>query len=318
VFAAAEERVTELAEQGYTVVPDALDPGLVARLSAALDRALERYPDRIRAEPEKRRSQLYGIPALDPVFVEPLLQPTTMPIVCTFLGWNIHLHHSHADLTRPLPPGERSSYRWHRDMQSTTYTLPPPLPLLSIKVGYFLTDVTTPDRGSVLVIPGSHRTDQLQRAEDFAQDQPTAAMDRALERYPDRIRAEPEKRRSQLYGIRAEDFAQDQPTAVPVLAPAGSALLLDARTWHSVGKNFSAVERRMAYYAYTYRWIRPSEDVDLPADRLAELTPVQRQLLGAATSTQGFHFPRAEDVPLRELVRASPIRPRTLEAELTA
>ena len=279
MFAAAEERVTELAEQGYTVVPDALDPGLVARLSAALDRALERYPDRIRAEPEKRRSQLYGIPALDPVFVEPLLQPTTMPIVCTFLGWNIHLHHSHADLTRPLPPGERSSYRWHRDMQSTTYTLPPPLPLLSIKVGYFLTDVTTPDRGSVLVIPGSHRTDQLQRA---------------------------------------EEFAQDQPTAVPVLAPAGSALLLDARTWHSVGKNFSAVERRMAYYAYTYRWIRPSEDVDLPADRLAELTPVQRQLLGAATSTQGFHFPRAEDVPLRELVRASPIRPRTLEAELTA
>lgn len=278
-FAPAEERVTELAEHGFTVVPDALAPDLVARLSAAMDRSLERHPERIRSEPEKRRSQLYGIPALDPAFVEPLLQPTTMPIVCTFLGWNIHLHHSHADLTRPLPPGERSSFRWHRDMQSTTYTLPPPLPLLSIKVGYFLTDVTSPDRGSVMVIPGSHRRDQPHRA---------------------------------------EDLAQDQPTAVPVLAPAGSALLLDARTWHSVGKNFSTVERRMAYYAYTYRWIRPSEDVDLPADRLAALDPVQRQLLGAATSVQGFHFPRAEDVPLRELVRASPIRPRTLEAELTA
>jgi ectoine hydroxylase-related dioxygenase (phytanoyl-CoA dioxygenase family) len=244
-----------------------------------MDRALERYPGRTREEPAKRRSQLYGIPALDPAFIEPLLQPTTMPIVCTFLGWNIHLHHSHADITRPLPAGEESSYRWHRDMQSTTYTLPPPLPLLSVKVGYFLTDVTSPDRGSVMVLPGSHRTDQLQRA---------------------------------------EDFAQEQPTAVPVLAPAGSALLLDARTWHSVGKNFSAVARRMAYYAYTYRWIRPSEDVDLQADQLAALSPVERQLLGASTSMQGFHFPRAEDVPLRELVRASPIRSFTLEAELTA
>ncbi len=279
MFAAAEERVTEFVKQGYTVVPDALPAEQVARLSAAMDRALDRYPGRTREEPAKRRSQLYGIPALDPAFIEPLLQPTTMPIVCTFLGWNIHLHHSHADITRPLPAGEESSYRWHRDMQSTTYTLPPPLPLLSVKVGYFLTDVTSPDRGSVMVLPGSHRTDQLQRA---------------------------------------EDFAQEQPTAVPVLAPAGSALLLDARTWHSVGKNFSAVARRMAYYAYTYRWIRPSEDVDLQADQLAALSPVERQLLGASTSMQGFHFPRAEDVPLRELVRASPIRSFTLEAELTA
>jgi ectoine hydroxylase-related dioxygenase (phytanoyl-CoA dioxygenase family) len=279
VFAAPEERVREFVEQGYTVVPDALPAEQVARLSAAMDRALERHPERTRQEPAKRRSQLYGIPALDPAFLEPLLQPSTMPIVCTFLGWNIHLHHSHADLTRPLPPGEQSSYRWHRDMQSATYTLPPPLPLLSVKVGYFVTDVTSPDRGTVMVIPGSHRTDQLQRV---------------------------------------EDFAQDQPTAVPVLAPAGSALLLDARTWHSVGKNFSPVARRMVYYAYTYRWIRPSEDVDLPADQLAALSPIERQLLGASTSMQGFHFPRAEDVPLRELVQASPIRSFTLEAELTA
>lgn len=277
-FTAAEDRVAELEEQGFTVVPDALDPELVGRLSAAMDRALERHPERIRQEPEKRRSQLYGIPALDPAFVEPLVRSSTLPIVCAFLGWNIHLHHSHADLTRPLPPGERSSFRWHRDMQSTTYTLPPPLPLLSIKVGYFLTDVTSEDRGSVVVIPGSHRDQETQPG----------------------------------------DLGQDQPTAVPVLAPAGSALLLDARTWHSVGKNFSTVERRMAYYAYTYRWIRPSEDVDLPAAELAALDPVRRQLLGAGTSAQGHHFPRAEDVPLRELVKAGGIRSRTLEAELTA
>lgn len=280
MFATApEERVKELVDDGYTVVPDALTAEQVERYSAAADQAFARHPDRTREEPAKRRSQLYGVPALDPVLAEPLLLPTTMPVVCTVLGWNIHLHHSHVDVTRPLPPGEQSSYRWHRDMQSTTYTLSPPLPLLSVKVGYFLTDVTSIDRGSVTVLPGSHHSDRVERP---------------------------------------EDFAQHQPSAVPVLAPAGSALILDARTWHTVGKNFSPVSRKMLYYAYTYRWIRPSEEIALDAAGLAALSPVQRQLLGAATSAQGYHFPQHADVPLREMVRASGIRPLTLEAELTA
>lgn len=274
-FTAPVERVSELAEKGYTVVPDALSAEQVERLTTAMDQALAQHAGRTREEPAKRRSQLYGIPALDPRLIEPLTLPATLPIICTFLGWNIHLHHSHLDLTRALPPGEESSYRWHRDMQSATYTLPPPLPLLSLKVGYFLTDATSPDRGSPLVIPGSHRTDKVGRA---------------------------------------EDFAQDQPTAVPVPAPAGSALILDARAWHTVGKNHSQVPRKMIYYAYTYRWIRPSEELCLSDEQLAALSPVARQLLGAGTSVQGFHFPRDEDVPLRALVRNSPIQPFTLDA----
>jgi ectoine hydroxylase len=276
---APPERIAEIVENGYTVIPDALSAVQVKELTVAMDRAMERYGERARQEPAKRRSQLYGIPNLDPGLVEPVALPAALSVVCTFLGWNIHLHHSHLDVTRPLPPGEDSSYRWHRDMQSTTYTLPPPLPLLSLKVGYFLTDVCTADRGTLLVIPGSHRT----------------AQDR-----------------------RAEDFAQHQPSAVPILAPAGSALVLDSRTWHSVGKNQSAVTRKMVYYAYSYRWIRPNEEVALPDEQFAALSPVQRQLLGAATSAQGFHFPVEEDVPLRQAVRDAGIESFTREASLTA
>jgi ectoine hydroxylase len=279
MFAAPGERVSEFIEKGYTIVPDALSAEQVKRFSAVMDRALEQHAGRTREEPEKRRSQLYGIPDFDVELIEPLTLPTTLPIVCTFLGWNIHLHHSHLDITRPLPPGEESSYRWHRDMQSTTYTLPPPLPLLSVKVGYFLTDVTSLDRGSLMLLPGSHRTEKVERA---------------------------------------EDFAQEQPTAVSVLAPAGSALILDARTWHSVGKNHSTVSRKMLYYAFTYRWIRPSEELHLSGEQLAALSPVERQLLGASTSVQGFHFPQEEDVPLREVVHGASVKPFTLEAPLTA
>jgi ectoine hydroxylase len=277
MFQASEVHVDELERRGYTIVPDALTDEQVQRYSAGMDRALKAHAGRTREEPEKRRTQLYGIPALDPVLVEPLTTSSTLPVVCAFLGWNIHLHHSHLDVTRPLPPGEASSYRWHRDMQSTTYTLPPPLPLLSIKVGFFLTDVLTTDRGSLLVIPGSHRSAEVQRA---------------------------------------EDFQQNQPTAVPILAKAGSAIIMDARTWHTVGKNQSDVIRKMIYYAYTYRWVRPSEAILMPD--AAALTPVERQLLGASTSDQGFHFPLDEDVPLRTLVHEAGIVPRTLEAPLTA
>lgn len=279
MFDAPEQRVSELADQGYTVVLNAISSPQVDRFSAAMDRALKQHSGQTREEPAKRRSQLYGIPNYDAELIEPLTLSTTLPIVCTFLGWNIHLHHSHLDISRPLPPGAESSFRWHRDMQSTTYTLPPPLPLLSVKVGYFLTDVASLDDGGLMVIPCSHRTDKIERA---------------------------------------EDFAQEQPTAVSVLAPAGSALILDSRLWHSVGNNRSTVTRKMLYYAYTYRWIRPSEPLHLSAEQLAALSPIERQLLGASTSVQGFHFPQEEDVPLRKVVHDASITPFTLEAPLTA
>ena len=51
-FTAAEERVAELEEQGFTVVPDALAPDLVARLSTAMDVALERHPERKTTNPK--------------------------------------------------------------------------------------------------------------------------------------------------------------------------------------------------------------------------------------------------------------------------
>jgi ectoine hydroxylase-related dioxygenase (phytanoyl-CoA dioxygenase family) len=275
MFDAPVERVTELAEKGYTVVQDALSPEQVDRLSAAMDRALERHAGHTREEPAKGRSQLFGIPALDAELIEPLALLTTLPIVCTFLGWNIYMYHSHLDITRPLPPSEESTYQWHRDMQSTTYTLPPPLPLLSVKIGYFLTDVTSPDRGSPMVIPGSHLSNKVERA---------------------------------------EDFAQEQPTADPVLAPAGSAMILDSRLWHSVGKNHSDVTRKVLYYAYAYRWIRPSDPLHLSEEQLAVLSPIQRQLLGAGTTVKGFHLPQDEDVPLRSVVQSGSVTPFTIDA----
>jgi ectoine hydroxylase len=89
--------------------------------------------------------------------------------------------------------------------------------------------------------------------------------------------------------------------AVPLLVRAGTAVILDRRLWHARGDNTSRATRKVLFYAYTYRWIRPRDELGLDPARLAELSPIRRQLLGAGTSAIGHWIPTDEDVPLREL-----------------
>jgi ectoine hydroxylase-related dioxygenase (phytanoyl-CoA dioxygenase family) len=87
--------------------------------------------------------------------------------------------------------------------------------------------------------------------------------------------------------------------AEPLLVRAGTAVVLDRRLWHARGENRSASTRMVLFYAYTYRWIRPRDELGLDPARLARLDPVKRQLLGAGTSAIGYWIPRDDDVPLR-------------------
>jgi ectoine hydroxylase-related dioxygenase (phytanoyl-CoA dioxygenase family) len=87
--------------------------------------------------------------------------------------------------------------------------------------------------------------------------------------------------------------------AEPVLAPAGSAVVFDRRLWHARGENRSDVTRKALFVGYTYRGIRPREDLWSPEH--ARLSPVRRQLLGASTGELGYWLPSDEDVPLRAI-----------------
>ncbi|GAU65946.1 hypothetical protein SSP35_02_03150 [Streptomyces sp. NBRC 110611] len=253
-----------LAEQGYEVIPDALSPEQVARLSEAADRAHERFRDRARDYYTPRRRMLFAIQELEPAFLEPLALPTTLPAVCQALGPNIFVYHSHLDRNESVPDDLEFPFNWHRDLQGITYTLPHPLPLLSVKVSYPLTDITGIEDGGPLVIPGTHTGPETTR--------PTGP---------------------------------EPPGAVPILAAAGSAILIDSRVWHTVGANRSGNIRMTLFYAYAYRWIRPIEPYDLTPERLAGLTPVQRQLLGAGDRLEAFHLPRSDDeLPLRRIVES--------------
>jgi ectoine hydroxylase len=85
---------------------------------------------------------------------------------------------------------------------------------------------------------------------------------------------------------------QNEPAdAVPVLVEAGSAVIFDRRLWHARGDNASGRTRKALFNGYTYRWIRPRDEVSVQPERLARLTPLRRQLLGVADDTSDYWFP---------------------------
>jgi ectoine hydroxylase-related dioxygenase (phytanoyl-CoA dioxygenase family) len=76
---------------------------------------------------------------------------------------------------------------------------------------------------------------------------------------------------------------EEQPNGVPILGPAGTVAVFDARLWHRRRDNLGSRIRRALFMAYSYRWLT-SRDVpfeNVPA--WASLSPIRRQLLGENT-----------------------------------
>ncbi len=157
-----------------------------------------------------------------------------------------------------------------------------PRPMLSLKSGYVLSDLSRTGRGATLVIPGSHLKNTLPRPED------------------------PSKGFEQPEG------------AVEIIANPGDAFIFDRRLWHSRSQNTSSVTRKMLFVGYTYWWIRSLDDpsIDTGSQWYRSLTPVQRQLIGESPGTVnhwGIDWNGAIDntIPLRsELKKRDLLDPR--------
>lgn len=203
---------------------------------------------------------LLGFVGLDESFVELVDHPGVLDLVCDVLGCNVYMYHCHLDVHPPLARRPAPAWRWHQDGGRQNVELEKPRPQLSLKVAYFLTDVDEAEHGAMWVIPGSHRHDRLERPENGS--------------------------------VRPPD-------AVPLLVPAGTAVVFDRRLWHARGDNVSRRTRKALFYAYTHRWIRPRDELlGVDESLLARQDPVRRQLLGAGTSPLGYWIPTADDVPL--------------------
>lgn len=244
---AAGQKASQLRSSGAVLVPGALKAPAVARLTAALDRVYEEevIDGRIRAG---ETMHLLGQLGRDDAFLELLDHPAVFPLIWGELGWNVHLYHCHLDLTPPqatpqLPP----AWGWHQDGGRQNLELESdPRPRMSLKVAFWLSDVSRPGRGNMLIVPGSHRRNTLPPPE-----------------HP--------------------ELGFDPPAgAEPVLASPGDALVFDRRLWHSRSDNLSPYTRRVVFLAYSFRWVRPRDEfgIDPSSERFRALSPVRRQLLG--------------------------------------
>ncbi|HEY1356897.1 MAG TPA: phytanoyl-CoA dioxygenase family protein [Thermoleophilaceae bacterium] len=261
-----DQRRAELREKGFVALPGALPPAAVARLSDALDRVYEEERSRGRVGDDGVMHLLGGV-GRDEAFIELIDHARVFPLIWGELGWNIHLFHCHLDVTPPRAgPRKAPAWLWHQDGGRLNLDLDgDPRPRLSLKVVYWLSDVSEPGRANMLVIPGSHERNTLPRPE-----------------------------RPEL-GFDPPDGAE------PVLAAPGDALVFDRRLWHSRSENLSPHTRRAIFLAYTYRWIRPRDHLGFDPARVSirRLSRVRRQLLGEPADPHSHWGLPGQRVPLK-------------------
>lgn len=264
-------------EQGYLLLRGVLTEEHRRRLEEEVDLVYARE----RAAGRTRRDgslHLLGFLTRHDLFADLLTHPTTFPYVWGLAGWNIYSHHSHLDVTPSQPEPSAPYWGWHQDgYRQNSDPEPPdgsPRPMLSLKVAYVLSDLSAPGRGATKIIPGSQLRNTLPRPAGGPRHQP------------------------------------DPDGAMEIIANPGDAFVFDRRLWHSRSSNRSRITRKMLFIGYTYRWIRPLDQ--MPVDRggawWARRTPVQRQLLGEAGHTANYWGVDwdgyvDEDIPLRRELR---------------
>ncbi len=257
-----EEESQRFERDGFFIVHDALPPQLVGELVAALDQ-LDRE---CRARDRIRGNELLHI--LDfigrgPSFLKLLDWPRTFPKVWGILGWNIQLYHTDMIISPPEKNEEsrrKKRLEWHQDSGRLNLELEgDPRPRVSLKVGFFLTDTSKPGHGNFCIVSGSHRRNELEMPQDEVSD--------------------------------PED-------ALAVCVPPGTAVFFDRRLWHSGSPNHSDLARKVLFYGYSYRWLRPRDDMTVE-HLFDQCDPIQRQLLGASSGGMGYTSPEDRDVPLK-------------------
>jgi ectoine hydroxylase-related dioxygenase (phytanoyl-CoA dioxygenase family) len=240
---------------GYLVIRGALRPDEVAGAREALDRV---YADAARSGRLNPDGSMHRLGAVANCQEVACLtdHPATFPSVWSILGWNIHVYHSHLDVHPPLRARMPFRFEWHQDGGRQNREIETsPRPRLSVKLAYWLSDVSVPGRGNLKLVPGSHLVNWID-------------------------------------GPPRRDTEWPEPGgAVEVTAGPGDAVLFDRRIWHARSRNYSPHTRKAVFFGYTYRWtaIRDDNAPVWASAWSARLNPVQRQLLGGIEAGDGDH-----------------------------
>jgi ectoine hydroxylase-related dioxygenase (phytanoyl-CoA dioxygenase family) len=240
---------------GYLIIRGALPPDEVADARDALDRVYADAARSGRLNPDGSM-HLLSAAANCPEVARLVDHPATFPCVWSVLGWNIHVYHSHLDVHPPVRVPQPFRFEWHQDGGRQNREIETtPRPRLSVKLAYWLSDVSAPGHGNLKVVPGSHVVNWID-------------------------------------GPPRRDIEWPDPEgAIEVTAEPGDAVFFDRRIWHTRSRNYSERTRKAVFFGYTYRWTvtRDNAAAIRGTDWFARLSPVQQQLLGGVGDQAGEH-----------------------------
>jgi hypothetical protein len=249
-------------QEGYIPIPDALSAEQVTSLCSAIDELTAHDPDRIH-----NVADIFG---KHDAFLELLDLPTVLPTIAELLGTNIWVNHSHLNANPATDSKDVSEfdngYGWHRDGGAIHQDLPWPPPLLSIKIGFYLTDLMEPGSGQTYFIRNSHNTGERT---PHAQELPESA-------FPMMVKAGTAVLfdRRLIHSIRSA--------------------------------NYSAQKRRVIFTQYAFRWMAAVDPMNVEHVRkkcspvrqqLLGMTTGVRTIDGAQ-GRSGLYYPGPADLPL--------------------
>lgn len=270
----ADEKI-QFEQAGYLIIPSALTPDQIE----SLVQGITRYND----GDSSAWANHADIMGADPTFLELSDLDTVAPKVLGIMGANIWINHSHLNVNPPEQASDEATFRyaWHRDGGAIHQDIAGPIPLMSIKVGLYLTDLRLKSGGQTFVIPGSHHAD--------------------------------------AYPAMLDAFATPPTEAIPLEVSAGSAVLFHQRLVHSNhSPNLSTTTRRAIFVQWGYRWLQPGDAaVSSHGKNIPE--PVRRQMLGLSAvachprlssnrygsrNRSGRYYPSVAELPLRDVYAA--------------
>jgi len=212
---------------GYLVLEDFLSLSHVEALRAALAKTVaHRRSARYQREHEPAfaerlegaNTRIFHLLDEDPLFLYLLDYEPIMAYVRGLFNEMPHLHST--DAFCEVEKSASHGLGWHIDgIQEGFRHLGWPIPLLQLKVGYYLSDMSEEGQGNLTLVPGSHKALCKPEPEDLQ---------------------------------RAELFAG----AVQVCGRPGTAFLFHNAVWHTPGPWTRAEGRReMLYYGYEHPWM---------------------------------------------------------------
>jgi hypothetical protein len=252
----------QFGRDGYLLFPGVLSPAEIDRILPEVDRIYAReIMSSDNPDPTRRMDRL-GCLTDGQVFIDLIDHPSMFGVVLDLLG--PYIQFGLATVT-VHPPNPVYTGFLHVDggphlqrIRASETSWP-----LQVKVLWFLTDVSAPDMGNIVFVPGSH------------------------------LRPFPEEGGFDEFG---ELPAATTPGTTQVLAKAGDALIFTHSLWHGGARNSSTVTRKNIQYGYNQMFFRNFDYDPVPAEVLHVCTPRQRRLLGdlgpGAKPSQHFYPPR--------------------------